>query len=76
MLYKLYEKKIKRRSLCKNNCYFEGIEPGPPSQVSSGITITLLRMLLAMADHLRKVSTEFVCLHPDMPGFKSPWFCF
>jgi hypothetical protein len=29
-----------------------------------------------MADHLKKVSTEFVCLHPDMPGFKSPWFCF
>ncbi len=76
MLYKLFKQKIKSRSLCKNYCYLEGIEPGPPAQVPSVITTTLLRMIYVMADHLKKVSTEFVCLHPDMPGFKSPWFCF
>ncbi len=71
MLYKLYKKRLKSWSLCKNYYSNEGIEPSPPAQVSSIITTTLLRMILAMADHLKRVSTEFVCLHPDMPGFKS-----
>ncbi len=50
-------------------------EPGLPAQVSSVITTAPLRMI-AMADHLNKLSFEIVSLHPDMPGFKSPWFCF
>ncbi len=45
-------------------------EPGPSAQVSSVITTTPLRMI--HADHLKKVSAEFVCLFPDMPWFKFP----
>ncbi len=45
-------------------------EPGPSAQVSSVITTTPLRIIYV--DHLKKVSAEFVCLFPDMPGFKSP----
>ncbi len=38
-------KRLKSRSLCKNNSYYDGIEPGPPAKVSSVITTTLLRMI-------------------------------
>jgi hypothetical protein len=47
-------------------------ELGLPAQVSNVITTTPARMMQAIADHFKKVSTEFVCLHPDMPGFESP----